>query len=288
MSLAANLINVHGLEAVIQTVVQSNKELSAHVQRLETTLMTLATKEELADRHQAITDALAGQERQIAQLDIANKAAQPILEEMPQAQQEIVERMIELERRLHADVHNATFSLIGRVKALETDIRARASVTDLRKLSSEVEERVKREEIRSLRDQIIQVRDHASERIDDIGERTYNMRREMEDRLLELRTESELLQKGVNERNARLEEQSREVATFIARADRSLNSKATAEELHQLRTMFVGQLEASQAMLEAQLSSVRERAETVYNEFKEVWKGLRSVALKKELDPVSG
>lgn len=281
------LINFNGLEELIRGVVEGHKEMSAQMQRLETTVLTLVSKAELDERQQAMMDSLAAQERQLAQLEIAHKAEMPLLEELPQAQKELSDRMIELERKITTDVNNATFSLIGRVKALESDMKSKTSLAEMRKLASEVEERAKRSDFQSLRDQVIKVRDHTSERIDDIGERTFNMRREMDERIQELQAASELVNKNVSERTLKLEEQSREVSTFVVRAERAINSKASLEEMHTLQGSFMTQLQDCQSMLQSQMEAVRDRAESIHTEFRDVWKGLRSVALKKDLDVVS-
>ena len=211
----AGLISFGPLEDMIHGVVETNKELTAQVQQLQTTLATMASKEELAASALDLNEALAKQERTLERLDLSAKSGQHLIDEVPAMQKELHSRMTELEQRLSTDVNNASLSLSGRLNTVESDLRNRASVAEMRKLGSEIDERVKREEVRGLQDQVNKVRDEASERIDDIGERTFNMRKELDERLQLLQSSSESMQQAVNSRTARLEEQSTQVPTLL-------------------------------------------------------------------------
>eukprot|EP00966_Prymnesium_polylepis_P006793 156549-Prymnesium_polylepis.1 len=149
----AGLINFGGLEELIHGVVENNKELAAQVQQLETTLATMASKQELQENQQSLVEALAKQERQIERLDLAAKSGQHVIDEVPSMQKELHSRMTELEQRLSTDVNNSNMSLTGRLNTVESDLRNRASVAEMRKLGAEVEERVKRDEVRDLQGQ---------------------------------------------------------------------------------------------------------------------------------------
>mmetsp|Transcript_72206 Transcript_72206/g.191929 ORF Transcript_72206/g.191929 Transcript_72206/m.191929 type:complete len:679 (+) Transcript_72206:121-2157(+) len=283
----AGLINFGGLEELIHGVVENNKELAAQVQQLETTLATMASKQELQENQQSLVEALAKQERQIERLDLAAKSGQHVIDEVPSMQKELHSRMTELEQRLSTDVNNSNMSLTGRLNTVESDLRNRASVAEMRKLGAEVEERVKRDEVRDLQGQVNKVRDEASERIDDIGERTFNMRKELDERLQLLQASSESMQKAVQDRTARLEEQSTQVSTFLIKADRAINTKVTADDLERVQASFSEQLQDCRSVLQAQMMVVRERAEKIYTEFQEVWRDMKSVAFKHDIEPVA-
>ena len=232
------LINFGGLEALIHGVVDGQKELAAQVQRIETTLATFASKDELNESTTTTAETMAKVERQLERIDVQHRAGQHIIEEVPEMRRELTTRMTELEQRLTTDVSNATLSLGGRVNACENDLRNRASLAELRKMAADIEERVKREEVRGLQDLVNKVRDEASSRIDDIGERTFSMRKELDERLTALSQASETMERSVTDRTRRLEEQSAQVSSFLVKSERAINTKVASPPALALRVPY--------------------------------------------------
>ena len=213
--MASGLINFGGLEALISGVVESQKEMSAEIQRLQTTITTMATKDEMSESDMNTSQALAKVERQLERIDLAHRAGNHVIEEVPEMRREMTARMTELEHRLSADVSNATLNMGGRLNAVENELRNRATVTELRKMNVEIEERVRRDEVLKLQELVNKIRDDSSERIDMISERTFIMRRDMDEKVGQLSLASETIEKAVTVRTKRLEEEAAKVTKWV-------------------------------------------------------------------------
>ena len=66
-----------------------------------------------------------------------------------------------------AERRRSSLSLSGRLNTVESDLRNRASVAEMRKLGSEIDERVKREEVRGLQEQVNKVQQAQSVKCND-------------------------------------------------------------------------------------------------------------------------
>ncbi len=219
------MINFGGLQDLITNVTSKQEDMAVTLARLETTMATLASKLDLDNESAKLKETLGKHDRLLERLDVAQRSAAQIIDEMPTIQRELTTRMSDLEQRLGGELSTVSQSLGGRVAHVESELRNKASGSELRKMSNELDDRAKREDLRNVQDLVNKVRDEASDRIDDIGERTFNMRRELDASLDGMQREAEAMQERVEERTNRLEEQSSQVSTFLAKSERQIQSK---------------------------------------------------------------
>jgi archaellum component FlaC len=205
------MINFAALEESIQACAEQQTDMSSSLRRLETTVATLASKMEVDQMEHRLKDSLSKTSRSIERLDVEQQAAQQVVQDMPSIQRELTTRMSDLEQRLTADVAKLSQSLGARVSAAEGDLRNKAGKADMSKLKTDIEDCVRRESFDKMQALLNKVRDEASDRLDGIAERTFNMRKELDSSLDQMTATSELLQKRVEERSAALEDQANEV-----------------------------------------------------------------------------
>ena len=98
--------------------------------------------------------------------------------------------------------------LSNRIQLLEKAMVEKAQGADLRRLAMDLEERTRKEETARLFESVNKLRDESCERLDDIGERTFNLRKEVESQLNSVQNATTQLQTRVDQRTLKLEEQS--------------------------------------------------------------------------------
>ena len=225
-------------------------------------------------------------QRAIEKLDVSQMASAQIVHEMPSLQRDLTGRMSELEQRLSKELATQKQDMGQRISAAESDVRNKAAKSEVAKLKSELEERVKRDEVDQMQTFINKIRDEASDRIDAIGERTFNMRKELDSSLDQVQSTTTLVQQRVEERTHSLEEQAKEVSTFLAKAEKQIASKVANEELNRLSSGFAEQLQETRNVLQAQMDLVRGRAERSAEDFERVVGKLEAAAMRSDLFPV--
>ena len=215
----------------IAAVVEDQKALIAHVQRVETTMATCITKDDL-DKSTAVTmDKLAKQERLLERLDMMHKSMEYLNTEVPEMKVALSSRMTDLEKRLHAEIGNTVSSMGGRLGKAESKLREKASKADVVAMGREVEELVRKAEGATLQDDVNGTRDAACDRIDVIGEKLYEARRELSKRVDAMAEVQDELVKRVDGRTQKLESQSSRVSSFLLKAQRMINSKVGSRHL---------------------------------------------------------
>ena len=213
------MINFQELQDNIHDCGVQQKAMSATLARLEETVATLATKSDVAKFEARTKDELSKHSRQIESLELTSVAHGKVVDEMPTMQRGLQDRMAELEQKMSADLSGLSQKLGGRLGICESEVRAKGSLTEMRALAVEVEDRTRREETDKLQYLINKVRDEVSTRIDDIGERTSNMRKDLDTHLDMLTAQSEAITSQVQERTKRLEDESTEVQIFLAKCE---------------------------------------------------------------------
>jgi len=281
------MINFAALEESIQACAEQQTDMSSSLRRLETTVATLASKMEVDQMEHRLKDSLSKTSRSIERLDVEQQAAQQVVQDMPSIQRELTTRMSDLEQRLTADVAKLSQSLGARVSAAEGDLRNKAGKADMSKLKTDIEDCVRRESFDKMQALLNKVRDEASDRLDGIAERTFNMRKELDSSLDQMTATSELLQKRVEERSAALEDQANEVSTFLAKAERQIGSKVSNDELTRVTKAFAEQLQETRNVLQAQMDVVRGRAERSTEDFQQVVDKMDAVAMRAEMTPIA-
>ena len=131
------------------------------------------------------------------------------------------------------------------------------------------------------------MREEATNRIDDIGQRTFDMRKELDGTLESMKASGEIMQARVEERTQRLEEQSSQVSTNLIKWERAINSKVAAEELSRVQRSFAEQLQECRNVLQAQMTVVRERAEKSFCDIQHVVRTMESVSMRSEVEPIA-
>ena len=175
----------------------------------------------------------------------------------------------------------------GRVTAAEGELRNKASKADLTKMKTELEDCVRRDHVDKLQALVNKVRDEASDRIDGIAERTFNMRKELDSSLDQMTATNELMQKRVDEKTGALEEQATEVAAFLSRAEKQIGEKVSNDELTRVTKAFAEQLQETRNVLQAQMDVVRGRAERSTEDFMRVVGKMDLVAMRVEVTPIA-
>ena len=281
------MINFAALEEDIGTCAKQQVEMGSSLGRLETTVATLASKAEVDAMETRLKEQLSKASRALERLDMAQQAASQVVQEMPSIQRELTARMSDLEQKLSAEVSNLSQTLGARVGAAESELRNKASKSDLSKIKIELEDCVRREHVDKLQTLINKVRDEASDRIDGLAERTLNMRRDLDGALDQMTKTTEQIQKRVDERTAALEEQANEVSNFLAKAERQIGSKVSNEELTRVVKSFSEQLQEMRNVLQAQMDVVRGRVERSTEDFQRVVGTMDAVAMRTEVQPIA-
>ena len=281
------MINFAALEENIVQCKKQQEEMSAQLNRLETTVSMLATKAEVDTMEARLKEQLSLASRALERLDVAQKAASQVVQEMPSIQRELTGRMSELEQRLTGEASNMLQLIGGRLATAEGELRNKASKTDLHKVKTELEDCVRREHVDKMQALVNKVRDEASDRIDGIAERTFNMRKELDAKQDQMSAMNELNQKRVDERTVALEEQADEVSTFLAKAERQIGGKVANDELNRVTKAFAEQLQETRNVLQAQMDVVRARAERSTEDFQRVVGKMDAVAMRTEVLPIS-
>lgn len=199
--------SIAGLESLIAGVSDAQKEMAAKLSRLETTLATLASKQEVADTIDSNRDKLEALSRTVERLDLLAKERAHLGDDMQTLVKDINDRMSGLEQRLSGTVSEIKLGMAGRLSTVETELRSRVSVVELRKLASEIKDRAHADEVRAVQEHVNKVRDEASERIDDVCERNFSMRQQLDDKMGQMQAAAASLQESVDARALRLEQQ---------------------------------------------------------------------------------
>jgi hypothetical protein len=250
-------------------------------------MAAMSSKAESESLEARMNEHLSKVQRALERLDVAQQSSSSIVQEMPHLQREMTGRMGELEQRLASELSDLTQTLGTRMSSAESDLRNKASKTELNKLHVNVEDRPRRDEVETLQSLVNKVRDEAIDRIDGIGERTFNMRKELDGNLDRMTTASEMLQQRIEQRMAGLEQDAAQVSGFLSKADRQLGSKVSSDELVRATTAFSEQLQETRNVLQAQMDVVRNRAERSIDDFQRVVLKMDSVAMRAELEPVA-
>ena len=291
-----SLMNFSGLEGLIHSVVESEEELAARLTRLEETVATLASRDELAGQQAAFAEEQQKHEAQLGEIDASLKQVAHVAEEFPRLQSELVGRTAEVEQKLSLELSKAVQTVSGRLQLAENELARKATSAEVRTLALDVDERARREEVKRLQDLATRSRDDVTARLDDIADRTSSMRKEMEDRLKglgavadalqaratprEFRRNSaqcsdvspvaDALQGKLDERTKTLEASAAHVAAFVSKAEKTIASKVSAEQLDELRVHYEAQLDEFRRLLQSQMATVRERAELNVAEMRKV------------------
>jgi len=283
----SSLISIGPLEGVLNTVVEQQNELAAKVQQLEARMGTMATQEELTNLERTMADHIQRHERQLEKLEASRKSSEGLASEVPKIKADIAEKLRDLENRLTVESSKATQALSQRLQSAETELAVRALSTDLRKLAMEVDDRTRKEDTRRLQETLNRVRDDAHDRLDDIAERTFQQRKELDDKLNTVQAATNAMQQRVDQRTDKLEEQSSQVNTFIFKAERSLNAKVSFEELDALKVHFLENMSDIRQLLTSQMALVQERAEHNDGDVKQLKGFMESAALRKDVEPLA-
>ena len=96
------MINFAALEENITATMAQQKDMTATLARLETTVAALASKAEVDQMEGRLKENLSKASRALERLDVAQQAASQVVQEMPSIQRELTGRMSELEQKLRA------------------------------------------------------------------------------------------------------------------------------------------------------------------------------------------
>lgn len=283
----APMINFAALEENIATCMEQQKEMSATLRRLETTVATLASKNEMDDMESRLNEQHSKTTRALEKLDVAQQAAAAIVHEMPQLQRDLTDRMALLEQRLTADLSTMSQTLGGRLSAAEGEVRARATKVEVDRLHTDVGDRATRDDADKLQTLINKVRDECSDRIDSIAERSFGMRKELDASLERITGVAEIMQRSVGERTSALEDQASKASELLAKAERQIGAKVSNDELNRVTTAFSAQVQETRNVLQAQMDVVRARAERSTEDFQRVVGKMDAVAMRIEVAPLS-
>ena len=281
------MINFAALEENIGTCMEQQKEMSATLRRLETTVATLATKMEVEEMESRLKEQNSKTSRALEKLDVAQQAAAAIVAEMPALQRDLTGRMTELEQRLTSDLSAMSRELGGRMSTAESELRARATKMEMDRLHTAVEDRATRGDADKLQTLINKIRDECSDRIDSIAERSLGMRKELDGSLEQITGVSEMMQRSVGERTTALEEQAARASEFLSRAEKQIGAKVSNDELNRVTKSFSEQLLETRGVLQAQMDVVRARAERSTEDFQRVVGKMDAVAMRAEVQPLS-
>ena len=281
-----SLMNFSGLEGLIHSVVESEEELAARLTRLEETVATLASRDELAGQQAAFAEEQQKHEAQLGEIDASLKQVAHVAEEFPRLQSELVGRTAEVEQKLSLELSKAVQMVSGRLQLAENELARKATSAEVRTLALDVDERARREEVKRLQDLATRSRDDVTARLDDIADRTSSMRKEMEDRLKGLGAVADALQGKLDERTKTLEASAAHVAAFVSKAEKTIASKVSAEQLDELRVHYEAQLDEFRRLLQSQMATVRERAELNVAEMRKVRSEVDLLAFRSDVEPV--
>ena len=105
----------------------------------------------------------------------------------------------------------------------------------------------------------------------------------MEERLKGLHGVADALQGKLDERTKTLEASATHVAAFVSKAEKTIASKVSAEQLDELRVHYEAQLDEFRRLLQSQMATVRERAELNVAEMRKVRSEVDLLAFRSDV-----
>ena len=97
---------------------------------------------------------------------------------------------------------------------------------------------------------------------------------------------ADALQGKLDERTKTLEASAAHVAAFVSKAEKTIASKVSAEQLDELRVHYEAQLDEFRRLLQSQMATVRERAELNVAEMRKVRSEVDLLAFRSDVEPV--
>ena len=230
---------------------------------------------------------LAKHDRALQRLEAGLGSVQHVVEELPKLRHDVASRTTEVETKLNMELGRVQSTLSARLQGSEKELKGKAASADLRKLALDLEESATKEEIQRIESMIDRVQKEAAQRIDDISERTFSLRREMTDKTNSLQAETDATQKRVEDVASRIEEKSSQVSRVLVKAERALATKVSSEELARTRTQHTEQLDELKGLLLTQMGAVRERADESVGGVRRVRAEMEQLALRSEVAPLA-
>lgn len=249
---------------------------------------------------------ISNHERALDRLETTTKSVMHVVDELPRVRAEVQARTTEVETKLSMELGKMHASLGSRLQVAEKDLRGKAAASELRKLALDLEGHARKDETHRIQEMVDRVQKEASERIDDISERTFTLRGEIAEKNSALQAETvrvapeskalifdvrawarqDAMTKRLEHRTARVEDKSLEVSRFLVKAEHCMASKVATDELERMRKQHGEQLGELRALLVSQMAMVRARAEENVSDVRRVRSELEQLARKAEVEPV--
>jgi len=283
-----SLISFGPLEGVINAVVAQTNQLASSLAALEERSAHFLTTDDGRKQEHKIMDLGKQHHALVKRFDENFLAIEHLADDVPKRLAVHEEKLRQAQEIHSLELEKTRNELMARLKLAETEIDQRALMSEFWKLTREVEDRTRIADTNNLRDIVINVRDETIARVDDMCDRSFAQRKELDEKMSLIEKSSGNLLRTLENKLMKLDAQSTEVSTFMHKSERALAAKVSNEQLQDVKQLLLDGVRDIHTRISAQTTQLKSRVDSAESEIGKILADLAAKGTQSSFDELMG